>query len=212
MNSPAQQPTKSDRTTEMVTEVILPGVVEPSGLEIRTHELPTPLKDQALIKVEATGICMAEQMMRRGRYPGQPKFPFVPGYDLVGTVIATGPGVDTSLVGMRVAAMTKTGGWTTHAVLPARNLVVVPRELDPAEVETLVVNGVTAWQMLHRTARVAPGETILVHGASGGVGTTLVQLAVHHGITVIGTAHPRHHDALRALGVITGGLQRPATA
>lgn len=138
----------------------------------------------------------------RGRYPGQPTFPFVPGYDLVGTVTATGPGVDPALVGARVAAMTRTGGWTTYAALPAADLVVVPRELDPAEVETLVVNGVTAWQMLHRSARVRRGETVLVHGASGGVGTTLVQLALHEGAVVIGTAHPRHHEALRALGVL----------
>lgn len=140
--------------------------------------------------------------MRRGRYPGQPRFPFVPGYDLVGTVTATGPGVDPALVGKRVAAMTRTGGWATHAALLAEDLVVVPRELDPAEVETLVVNGVTAWQMLHRSARVRRGETVLVHGASGGVGTTLVQLARHEGIPVVGTVHPRHHDALRALGVV----------
>jgi NADPH:quinone reductase-like Zn-dependent oxidoreductase len=73
--------------------------------------------------------------------------------------------------------------------------------MDPAEVETLVVNGLTAWQMLHRTAKVQPGQTILVHGANGGVGTTLVQLARHHGVRVIGIAAPRHHDALRGLGV-----------
>ncbi|WP_134740669.1 medium chain dehydrogenase/reductase family protein [Nocardioides sp. 503] len=199
MSESAASPTT---TTTTMTEVVLPGVVEPDGLEIRTRDLPVPDKGEVLVSVEATGISMAEQSMRRGRYPGQPKFPFVPGYDLVGTVTATGPGVDPTLVGTRVAAMTKTGGWATHAALDARDLVVVPRELDPVEVETLVVNGVTAWQMLHRSARVAPGETILVHGASGGVGTTLVQLAVHHGVTVVGTAHPRHHDALRALGVV----------
>lgn len=84
---------------------------------------------------------------------------------------------------------------------PGKGQVVVPPALDPAAVGTLVVNGVTAWQVLHRTVRVAPGETVLVHGANGGVGTTLVQLAVHHGATVIGTAHPQHHGALRALGV-----------
>lgn len=192
--------TTSPTATE-VTEVVLPGVVEPDGLQLRTHDLAAPQKGQAVVAVDATGISMAEQSMRRGRYPGQPKFPFVPGYDLVGTVTATGQGVDPTLVGTRVAAMTKTGGWATHAVLRAEDLVVVPRELDPAEVETLVVNGVTAWQMLHRNARVQQGETVLVHGASGGVGTTLVQLARHHGARVIGTAHPRHHDALRAMGV-----------
>lgn len=184
-----------------LTEVVLPGPVEPDGLELRSRPVPTPGAGQALVAVDATGVSMAEQAMRRGRYPGQPKFPFVPGYDLVGTVAAVGTGVDPDLVGSRVVALTKSGGWTTHALLRAVDLVVVPRDLDPVEVETLVVNGVTAWQVLHRTARVAPGETVLVHGANGGVGTTLVQLAACHGVRVIGTAHPRHHDALRELGV-----------
>ena len=66
---------------------------------------------------------------------------------------------------------------------------------------TLIVNGVTAWQMLHRRARVGPGQTILVHGANGGVGSILVQLARHAGVRVTGTASPRHHLALRALAV-----------
>jgi NADPH:quinone reductase-like Zn-dependent oxidoreductase len=140
--------------------------------------------------------------MRRGRYPGQPKFPFVPGYDVVGTVSGLGAGVDPALLGRRVAAITKTGGWATHMVLAAADLTAVPEGVDPAEAETVVVNGVTAWQMLHRTAKVKPGQTILVHGANGGVGTTLVQLALHHGVRVIGTASPRHHQALRELDVI----------
>jgi NADPH2:quinone reductase len=94
--------------------------------------------------VEATGISFAEQAMRRGRYFGQPKFPFVPGYDLVGTVLEVGADVDASLVGKRVATLTKTGGWTSHAVVEARDSVVVPAGIDPADAETVVVNGVTA--------------------------------------------------------------------
>jgi len=78
---------------------------------------------------------------------------------------------------------------------------IVPAGIDPDDAETVVVNGVTAWQMLHRAARVKPGQTILVHGASGSVGGVLIQLAQHEGIRVIGTASPRHHDALRAAGV-----------
>ncbi len=185
-----------------VTEVVLPGVVEPAGLQVRTRTLTAPGRGQVVVEVEASGVSMAEQAMRRNRYPGQPTFPFVPGYDLVGTVHSVGPGVDAALVGTRVAVLTKTGGWTSHAVVAAADLVAVPGGLDPAEVETLVVNGVTAWQMLHRAARVQPGQTILVHGANGGVGTTLVQLARHAGVRVIGTASPRHHDSLRGLGVL----------
>lgn len=101
-----------------------------------------------------------------------------------------------------MAAITKTGGWISHALPTAADLVTVPDDLDPAEVGAVVVNGVTGWPLLHRTVRVRPGQTILVRGANGGVGTTLVQLARHHGVRVIGTASPRHHDALRARGVI----------
>jgi NADPH:quinone reductase-like Zn-dependent oxidoreductase len=181
--------------------VVLPGLVEPEGLVIESGPLGTPGKGQLLVAVEATGISFAEQAMRRGRYFGQPKFPFVPGYDLVGTVLEVGADVDASLVGTRVATLTKTGGWTSHAVVEARDSVVVPAGVEPAAAETVVVNGVTAWQMLHRAARVEPGQTILVHGASGGVGGVLIQLAHHVGVRVIGAASPRHHDALRAAGV-----------
>jgi len=140
--------------------------------------------------------------MRRGRYYDQPPFPFVPGYDLVGTVIATGPGVQPRLAGSRVAALIKTGGWATHVLVDAADLVPVPEGISAAEAETVVVNGITAWQMLHRTARVRPGQTILVHGANGGVGSVLVQLARAEGLTVIGTACARHHQALRERGVL----------
>ncbi len=201
---------------DTMTEVVLPGRVEPSGLGIHRRPLPTLDKGQALIQVEATGVSFAEQSMRRGRYPGQPKFPFTPGYDLVGTVIAVGAGPAAgrgsgagsdhgsdhtgTLVGTRVAAVTKTGGWATHAVVAVDDLVPVPAGLDAAEVEALLVNGITAFQMLRRSARVEPGQTILVHGASGGVGGVLVQLARHNGIRVLGTAAPRNHELLRSNG------------
>jgi NADPH:quinone reductase-like Zn-dependent oxidoreductase len=184
------------------TEVVLPGLVEPDGFQLRRRVLPTPGPGEVLVAVEATGISFAEHAMRLGRYPGQPKVPFVPGYDLVGTVAVAGAGVDEALAGRRVAAMTKTGGWATHALVKAADVVPVPDGLDPAEVETLVVSGLTAYQMLHRRAEVRAGQTVLVHGVNGGVGTTLAQLARHAGARVIGTSAPRHHAALRQLGVL----------
>jgi NADPH:quinone reductase-like Zn-dependent oxidoreductase len=191
----------SDQSTVTATEIVLPGVVEPSGLQVRRRPLPPPAAGQVLVRVEASGVSFAEQGMRRNRYPGQPKFPFVPGYDLIGVVTATGPDVDRAWTGKRVAALTKTGGWASHALIPAVTLVEVPAGVDPAAAETVVVNGITAWQMLHRSARVQAGQTVLVHGANGGVGTTLVQLARQAGARVIGTASPQHHDQLRAMGV-----------
>src|SRR6476469_10391891 len=102
--------------TTSITEIILPGLVEPSGLQVHRRPLEAPRAGQTLIRIEATGVSFAEQGMRRGRYPGQPRFPFVPGYDLVGTVQDVGRGVNPALIGTRVAAATKTGGWATHAL------------------------------------------------------------------------------------------------
>ncbi|MFJ5883242.1 medium chain dehydrogenase/reductase family protein [Kitasatospora cineracea] len=186
---------------EQLVEIVLPGVVEPDGLRVRRSPLPQPASGQVLVAVEATGVSFAEQQMRRGRYYDQPPFPFVPGYDLVGTVTATGPGTDPALAGRRVAALVKTGGWASHVLLDPADTVDVPDGLEPAAAETAVVNGITARQLLHRHARVRPGQTVLVHGAGGGVGQLLAQLALAAGAQVIGTASARHHDALRALGV-----------
>ncbi|MFJ4557816.1 medium chain dehydrogenase/reductase family protein [Streptomyces massasporeus] len=188
-------------STGELVEVVLPGRVEPEGLRIRRGAVPTPGPGQVVVRMEATGVSFAEQQMRRGRYYDQPPFPFVPGYDLVGTVAATGEGADPGLTGTRVAALVKVGGWASHVLVDAADVVPVPEGVTAAEAETLVVNGITAWQMLHRKARVRAGHTVVVHGANGGVGSVLVQLALAAGARVIGTASARHHDALRKQGV-----------
>ncbi|MCX4625858.1 medium chain dehydrogenase/reductase family protein [Streptomyces sp. NBC_01443] len=187
-------------TVELI-EIVLPGKVEPEGLELHRGPVPVPAAGQVVVAMEATGVSFAEQQMRRGRYYDQPAFPFVPGYDLVGRVLAVGAGVGSGLLGRRVAALTKTGGWASHIALDAADVVEVPDGVSAVDAETAVVNGITAWQMLHRKARVHAGQTVLVHGANGGVGSILVQLALAAGARVIGTASARHHDALRDLGV-----------
>ncbi|MEV5158203.1 medium chain dehydrogenase/reductase family protein [Streptomyces sp. NPDC053728] len=187
-------------TTIRTTEVVLPGRVEPDGLEVRTRELPAPARGQVVLRMDATGVSFAEQQMRRGKYYDQPPFPFVPGYDVVGTVTAVGPEVDIALTGGRFAAVVKTGAWASHLLVEAADLMRVPDGVDPSAVESVLVNGLTAWQMLHRTAKVPAGGVVVVLGANGGVGSTLVQLARLRGITVIGTASPRHHATVRELG------------
>ncbi|MFI8889088.1 medium chain dehydrogenase/reductase family protein [Streptomyces paradoxus] len=189
-------------STGELVEVVLPGRVEPEELRIRRGAVPVPGPGQVVVRTEATGVSFAEQQMRRGRYYDQPPFPFVPGYDLVGTVLAAGEGADPGLTGTRVAALVKVGGWASHVLVDAADVVPVPDGVGAAEAETLVVNGVTAWQMLHRKARVRAGHTVVVHGANGGVGSVLVQLALAAGARVIGTASARHHDALREQGVV----------
>jgi NADPH2:quinone reductase len=158
--------------------------------QARTAELPAPGAGQVVVQVEATGVSFAEQQMRRGKYYDQPRFPFVPGYDLVGRA-----------GGRRVAALTKVGAWADRVVLDEADLVDVPDGVSAEAAETVVVNGLTAYRMLFKVAKVRRGQTIVVYGANGGVGSVLVQLALHAGIRVIGTAGPGGQDGLRALGV-----------
>lgn len=178
------------------TEIILPGIVEPDGFLMQERNLDSPNTNEVILKMEATGISFAERSMRRDQYPGMPKFPFVPGYDMVGSVVAIGND-DTALLGKRFAVLTLTGGWATYTTVKIENLLPVPEAVNAIEAEALIVNGITAWQMLHRDAKIKKGDTILVHGANGGVGTILTQLAQIAGVRVIGASNPKHHDTLR---------------
>lgn len=193
-------------------EIVLPGIVEPDALQVRTRHLAGPAAGQVLLRVDATGVSFAEQQMRRRKYYGQPPFPFVPGYDAVGTVIAAGPDVGVEVIGNRFALVTKVGGWASHIVVEAADLVPVPHGVDAVAAETVVVNGVTAWQMLFRVAKVRRGQRIVVMGANGGVGSTLVQLARHHGIEVIGTASARHHGTVASFGAVPVDYRDPDMA
>ncbi|MFL1380151.1 medium chain dehydrogenase/reductase family protein [Nocardiopsis protaetiae] len=192
----------TEHTARTALEAVLHGPGAAEEITLRHRALAPLTPGDALVRVEATGVSFAEQQMRRGKYYDQPPFPFVPGYDLVGRVAEVGPGTDPALVGRRVAALTKTGGWADRIVLPAADLVPVPDGIDPADAEAAVVNGVTAHRMLHRTARVQRGDTVVVLGANGGVGSLLVQMARRAGATVIGTASARHLEAVRALGAL----------
>lgn len=180
-------------------EIVLPAKGEPESLQVREAAEPTPGKGQVAVRVQASGVAFAEVQMLRGRYYSQPKFPFVPGYDLVGEVVAAGEGATTAL-GTRVAAMTRTGAWRDVVVLDEATVVEVPDALDPPHAVALVTNGVTAWQLLGR-ANVRKGQTVLVHGASGGVGGLLARLALREGIRVLGTASAGKHDALTEAGI-----------
>jgi NADPH:quinone reductase-like Zn-dependent oxidoreductase len=185
------------------TEVVMPHKGGPEVLEVvRRGGARDPRAGEAVVGVEAAGVSFAEVQMLRGRYFNQPRFPFVPGYDLVGRVEKLGEGVDGRLVGRRVAALTETGAWADRVALDVAKLVAVPEGLAPTDAVAVITNGVTAWQMIHRAAKVRPGQTVVVHGASGGVGTLLVQLARLAGATVIGTASASKHDGVRALGAI----------
>jgi len=174
----------------------------PDVLQIIENDLREPTSGEARIKVLATGVGGTDINYRYGYSLFSPKVPFAPGYEIMGVVDAVGKGVTKVAVGDRVAALTGHGGYSEMIYLGEEHLVHVPNSLDPAEVAILVLNYVTAYQMLHRVAKVKTGDKVFINGASGGVGTALLHLGKLAGLTMFGTASPSKHNVLTNLGAI----------
>jgi NADPH:quinone reductase len=141
-------------------------------------------------------------MAREGVHPETPPLPFTPGWDLVGVVDRLGAGVSGIEPGQIVAALPISGAYAAFVCLPQRELVPVPSGLDAAEAVSLVLNYVTAYQMLHRSAKVRPGQRVLIHGAAGGVGSAFLQLGRLAGVEMYGTCSLRGAPAVSDLGGI----------
>ena len=180
--------------------VVITGLGGPEVLKWVEEYLPTPRAGEVRVRILAAGVAFADVLMRRGLYPGTPKFPFAPGYDIVGEVDALGDGVSHFKIGQRVAALTMIGGYSGYTVVPASRLVPVPNGLDPAEAVSLVLNYVTAYQMLHRVAKLREGQRVLIHAAAGGVGTAALQLGELAGFEMFGTASKPKHALVASLG------------
>ncbi len=174
----------------------------PEVLEVVELPLPEPGEGEVRVKVDVTGVGSTDVTMRTGQYPYAPPIPFVPGYESIGLVDAIGAGVTSLAVGDRVCALLVHGGYATHVVRGAEHWVKVPKELDAKEAVSLVLNYVTAYQMLVRTAQVKAGQTVLVNGANGGVGQALLDLCRALDIRAIGAASPKRHDVVRSYGAI----------
>jgi NADPH2:quinone reductase len=147
-------------------------------------------------------VSFTDALIRAGTYLGGPKPPFTPGYELVGVVEELGPGCSRLREGDRVGALTVWGADAERVCVPEAYAVEVPEDLDPAEVVSLIFPYMTAYQMLHRTARVKSGETVLVHGAAGRVGTAALELGALAGLRLIGTASARDRAAVERLGAV----------
>jgi NADPH:quinone reductase len=150
--------------------------------------------------VLAAGVSLPDLMMREGIHPETPPVPFTPGWDLVGVVDQLGGGVSGIEPGQIVAALPIHGAYAEFVCLPQRELVPVPGGLDPGEAVSLVLNYVTAYQMLHRTAELASGQNALIHSAAGGVGTALLELTRLAGVTSYATASAAKHEIVTRLG------------
>ena len=172
----------------------------PDALEVRQEERPEPKAGEVLVRVLAAGVSLPDIMMREGIHPETPSLPFTPGWDLVGVVDRLGEGVTVIEQGRMVAALPISGAYAEYVCLPVSELVPVPSGLEAAEAVSLVLNYVTAYQMLHRAAKVRPGQTVLVHGAAGGVGTALLQLGRLIDLKMYGTCSSAGGSAVSSLG------------
>jgi NADPH2:quinone reductase len=184
------------------TRVIVTHYGGPDALRVVEEECPEPQNGEVRVRVLAAGVSLPDILAREGVHPETPQVPFTPGWDLVGVVDRLGDGVSGIEPGQVVAAMPIHGAYAEFVCLPQRELVPVPSGLDPAEAVSLILNYVTAYQMLHRSAKVKPGERALIHGAAGGVGTALMQLGRLAGLEMYGTCSSRGASAVSELGGI----------
>ena len=174
----------------------------PDALQVVEENCPEPNRGEVRLKVLAAGVSLPDVMAREGIHPETPSVPFTPGWDLIGTVDRLGEGVTGVAQGQMVAAMPISGAYTEFVCLPESELVSVPAGLDAAEGVSLILNYITAYQMLHRSAKVGPGQRVLIHGASGGVGTALLQLGRLVGLEMYGTCSSRGAATVSELGGI----------
>jgi NADPH:quinone reductase-like Zn-dependent oxidoreductase len=165
--------------------------------------IPEPGPGEVRIKVLAAGTGFTDTMIRRGRYPDfKGPLPFTPGYEIVGVVEKTGAGVVAPLEGERVADLCVVGGYAQYAIRPSRFLVPVPDDVDPAEAVCIPLAHLTAFQMLIRCRKLASGATILVIGASGTVGTALLDLSRHLALKAIGTCSAANLAVIERFGAM----------
>lgn len=190
------------------TRIVVTHYGGPEALQVVEEACPEPKHGEVRVRVLAAGVALPDIMAREGVHPETPPVPFTPGWDLVGVVDRLGAGVSGIEPGRIVAAMPIHGAYAELVCLSRRELVPVPPGLDAAEAVSLVLNYVTAYQMLHRSARVKPGQRVLFHGASGGVGTALLQLGRLADLEMYGTCSSRGAPAVSELGGVPIDYQK----
>src|SRR6266568_4551519 len=184
------------------TRIIVTHYGGPDALRVVEEECPEPKDGEVRVRVLAAGVSLPDLLMREGVHPETPRLPFTPGWDLIGVVDRLGAGISGIEPGQIVAALPISGAYAEFVCLPQRELVPVPSGLDAAEAVSLVLNYVTAYQMLHRSARVRPGQRVLIHGAAGGVGSALLQLGRLAELEMYGTCSSQKASAVSDLGGI----------
>jgi NADPH2:quinone reductase len=172
------------------------------GLEVVGVPLPTAGRGEVRVRMLASSLEYTDVLIRRHLYPqtAARRPPFVMGYDVVGEIDQLGAGVTGLRVGDRVADMTVVGSNAAYRTLRAGDVIRVPMGVDVTEAAALILSWTTAYQLLHRAARVQRGQRVLVHGAAGAVGQALIVLGSMAGLELWGAARGRHATLIRELG------------
>lgn len=173
----------------------------PGVLEVQEQPDPALRPGEVRIDVAAAGINFADVMARMGLYQDAPDTPCVVGYEVAGTVLELGDGVENVSHGQRVLAGTQFGGYASQVVVPAADVMALPDELTFEQGAAIPVNYGTAWAALIGFGSLQRGERVLVHSAGGGVGIAATQIAKRSGAEVFGTASPSKHERILELGV-----------
>lgn len=160
----------------------------PSVLHVEERPDPEPGPGQVAVAVEAAGVNFVDGLFVAGQYQMKPSLPFVPGSEVAGHVVAVGPDVDTVVVGDRVLASVGLGGFASRVVVSAASAIALPEGLDAARAATFTQSYSTCLFALRDRAQAAPGETVLVLGAGGGVGLAGIGVARALGCRVLGVA------------------------
>ncbi|SCL66269.1 NAD(P)H-quinone oxidoreductase [Micromonospora chersina] len=161
---------------------------------------PEPGPGEVVVEVRASAVNRADLLQRQGQYPPPPGAPAYPGLECAGVVAALGPGVTGWAVGDEVCALLAGGGYAERVAVPAGQLLPVPAGVDPVDAAALPEVACTVFSNVVQLARLAEGETLLVHGGGSGIGTFAIQLGVALGATVVVTARAAKHERLRELG------------
>jgi NADPH2:quinone reductase len=171
-------------------------------LEVVELPVEEPGPGQLRVRVRAAGVGSTDVTVVGGSYLYAPKIPFVPGYEVAGVVDAVGPGVEGFRVGQRVAALTVYGAFGEMLLREAADFVPIPDAVSDRDAAAVILNYVTAHQAIHRVAKAQAGQTALVTGAAGGVGTAALQLLRLAGVKTYGAASAGKHATIRALGAV----------
>lgn len=185
----------------MHRDIVIEKLGPASSLQLRPLAPRPPGDDEVSIDVAYSGVNFADIQMRIGLYPDAPKKPFVPGYEISGTVTAVGKGVTDLRVGDRVVAGTYFGGYASHVTIPAHQVFKLPARYDLAAGAALPVAYFTAQLAVFEMARVRRGDRVLIECATGGVGVIATQMARHAGAEVTGlTSSPHKKAFIESLG------------